>query len=62
MDRRLARDLQIPIYDVQIVGYPPRMRAYTKRLKEEGRKDRMLPEHHEPPVRTQRPPRGRDEE
>jgi hypothetical protein len=60
--RRLARDLEIPIYDVQIVGYPPRMRAYTKRLKEEGRKDRMLPDHSEPPVRTQRPPRSRDED
>lgn len=54
--RRLARDLRIPIYDVQIVGYPQRMRDYTKRLKQEGRTDRLLPEHHEPPVRTQRPP------
>lgn len=53
--RRLARDLRIPIYDVQIVGYPPRMRAYTKRMKEEGRA-RMLPDHSEPPVRTQRAP------
>lgn len=54
--RKLARDLRIPIYDVQIVGYPQRMRDYNKRLKQEGRKDRMLPEHHQPPVRTQRPP------
>jgi hypothetical protein len=60
--RRLARDLQVPIYDVQIVGYPARMRAYTKRLNEEGRKERMLPDHNEPPVRTQRPPRSHRED
>lgn len=28
---RLARDLGIPVYDVQQTGYPPRMRAWTAR-------------------------------
>ncbi|MEV4252132.1 hypothetical protein AB0J52_03070 [Spirillospora sp. NPDC049652] len=28
---RVARDLGMPIYDVQIVGYPPRMRAWNAR-------------------------------
>jgi hypothetical protein len=54
--RRLAHELAIPVYDVQIVGYPPRMRAYNARIKAEGRTDRILPSHGPPPVRTQRPP------
>jgi hypothetical protein len=28
---KVARDLGLPVYDVQIVGYPPRMRAYNER-------------------------------
>ncbi|MFC0042110.1 hypothetical protein [Actinomadura rayongensis] len=28
---KVARNLSLPIYDVQIVGYPPRMRAYNER-------------------------------
>jgi hypothetical protein len=28
---KVARDLGLPIYDVQIVGYPPRMRAWNER-------------------------------
>ncbi|MDL4775180.1 MULTISPECIES: hypothetical protein [Thermomonosporaceae] len=28
---KVARDLALPIYDVQIVGYPPRMRAWNDR-------------------------------
>jgi hypothetical protein len=59
--RRLARELAIPVYDVQIVGYPPRMRAYNARLKAEGRTERMLPRDAPPPVRTQRPPASRPE-
>ena len=31
--RRVAKQLQLPVYDVQIVGYPERMRAYNARLK-----------------------------
>ncbi|WP_067491612.1 hypothetical protein [Actinomadura hibisca] len=30
---KVARDLGLPIYDVQIVGYPPRMRAWNERNK-----------------------------
>ena len=51
---RLARELAIPVYDVQLVGYPQRMREYNARLKAEGR--RRLPDAGEPPVRTDRPP------
>ncbi|HEX6198289.1 MAG TPA: hypothetical protein VFZ37_20430 [Jiangellaceae bacterium] len=29
-----ARKLEIPVYDAQIVGYPPRMREYNRRLRE----------------------------
>ena len=54
--RRLAHDLGVPIYDVQIVGYPERMRAYNARLKAAGRSERMLGEDAPPPVRTSRPP------
>lgn len=31
----LARKLEIPVYDAQIVGYPPRVREYNRRLREE---------------------------
>lgn len=39
--RRLAKQLQLPVYDVQIVGYPERMRAYNARLKA-SRSQRLL--------------------
>jgi len=54
--QRVARELGLPVYDVQIVGYPERMRAYNARLKAEGRKERQLPDESPPPVRTSRPP------
>jgi len=53
--RRVARDLKLPVYDVQIVGYPERMRAYNARLKARG-DGRLLREGGGPPVRTSRPP------
>jgi len=53
--RRVAHDLQLPVYDVQIVGYPERMRAYNARLKASG-DQRLLREGGGPPVRTSRPP------
>lgn len=53
--RRLARELGIPAYDVQIVGYPDRMRAYNAKLKAAGDTSRTLRDGG-PPVRTQRPP------
>jgi hypothetical protein len=53
--RRLARELGIPAYDVQIVGYPDRMRAYNARLKAAGDTSRTMRDGG-PPVRTQRPP------
>lgn len=28
---KVARDLRLPIYDVQIMGYPPRMREWNER-------------------------------
>jgi hypothetical protein len=31
--RRLARSLRIPVYDVQLVGYPQRMRDHDARAK-----------------------------
>lgn len=31
--RKVARDLSLPVYDVQLTGYPPRMRAYNERRK-----------------------------
>jgi hypothetical protein len=55
--RRLARELRLPVYDVQIVGYPERMRAYNERLKARG-DERLLREGGGPPVRTSRPPGG----
>jgi hypothetical protein len=41
--RQVAKQLSLPVYDVQIVGYPDRMRAYNARLKAAGRSERMLP-------------------
>jgi hypothetical protein len=54
--QRVARELGLPVYDVQIVGYPERMRAYNARMKAEGRTDRRLRDDGAPPVRTSRPP------
>jgi len=54
--QRVARELGLPVYDVQIVGYPERMRAYNARMKAEGRTDRRLQSDGPPPVRTSRPP------
>ena len=31
---RVARDLALPIYDVQLTGYPARMRAYNERRRQ----------------------------
>jgi len=28
---KVARDLGLPVYDAQLVGYPPRMRAWNER-------------------------------
>jgi hypothetical protein len=53
--RRLAHELSVPVYDVQIVGYPERMRAYNARLKASGG-ERVLRDPGGPPVRTSRPP------
>jgi hypothetical protein len=53
--RRLAHDLRVPVYDVEIVGYPERMRAYNARLKASGG-GRVLRDPDSPPVRTSRPP------
>ena len=36
--RRLGEQLQIPVYDVQRVGYPQRMRDYDARRREERRR------------------------
>jgi hypothetical protein len=54
--RQVAKQLGLPVYDVQIVGYPERMRAYNARLKAAGRSERKLGEDGSPPVRTSRPP------
>jgi len=54
--RQVAKQLGLPVYDVQIVGYPERMRAYNARLKAARRSERMLGEDGSPPVRTSRPP------
>jgi hypothetical protein len=54
--RQVAKQLGLPVYDVQIVGYPERMRAYNARLKAAGRSERMLGDDSPPPVRTSRPP------
>jgi hypothetical protein len=55
MARKLARELELPVYNVQIVGYPDRMRAYNARLKASGDTSRVLRDGG-PPVRTSRPP------
>ncbi|GAB3566746.1 oxidoreductase [Spelaeicoccus albus] len=34
----LARDMEIPVYDVLKTGYPPRMRAWTRRRRGEARR------------------------
>lgn len=31
---RVARDLALPVYDVQLTGYPGRMRAYNERRRQ----------------------------
>ena len=54
--RQVAKQLGLPVYDVQIVGYPERLRAYNARLKAAGRSERMLGDDAPPPVRTSRPP------
>ncbi|MER7435771.1 hypothetical protein ABT341_13770 [Pseudonocardia alni] len=45
--KKLARSLQMPIYDVQLVGYPNRMREHDARdraLRKRERQERMLRE------------------
>ncbi len=37
--RGLARDLNVPVYDVQLTGYPQRMREWNARQKAAGRDD-----------------------
>jgi hypothetical protein len=54
--RQVAKQLSLPVYDVQIVGYPERMRAYNARLKAAGRSERTMRGDAAPPVRTSRPP------
>ena len=62
--RQVAKQLELPVYDVQIVGYPQRMRAYNARLKA-SRSDRILgdeaPRRSGPPGPRAAPPdpRGR---
>ncbi|MGY1712630.1 oxidoreductase [Geodermatophilus sp. SYSU D00758] len=34
--RRLSRELGIPVHDVQVTGYPQRMRAWTQRHHGQG--------------------------
>ena len=36
--RRLSRDLAVPVYDAQVTGYPQRMRDWTARQKQDGRR------------------------
>ncbi|GIH70176.1 hypothetical protein Mth01_24290 [Sphaerimonospora thailandensis] len=31
---KVARDLALPVYDVQLTGYPARMRAYNERRRQ----------------------------
>lgn len=43
--RKLARSLQMPIYDVQLVGYPQRMRDHDARgraVRRKARQEEML--------------------
>jgi hypothetical protein len=32
----VARDLRLPVYDVQITGYPQRMRDFNERRRKQG--------------------------
>jgi hypothetical protein len=57
--RRLAHELAIPVYDVQIVGYPERMRAWNHRHKHTGGGHPVIDPDGDPPVKTSRPPRRR---
>jgi len=34
--QKVARDLRLPVYDVQITGYPQRMRDFNERRKKQG--------------------------
>ncbi len=36
--RRLSRELAIPVYDAQVTGYPQRMREWSARQKNDGRR------------------------
>jgi hypothetical protein len=52
----LGRRLTIPMYDVQIVGYPQRMREWTRRQKSAGRDGaRSAPEVTSSEPRTEPP-------
>jgi hypothetical protein len=35
--QKVARDLRLPVYDVQVTGYPQRMRDFNERRRREGR-------------------------
>src|SRR5204863_99349 len=48
--RGLAERLAVPVYDVRLVGYPKRSRAWSDRNRLEGRRDREGAAH--PPERT----------
>jgi hypothetical protein len=34
--KKVARDLKLPVYDVQITGYPQRMRDFNERRRKQG--------------------------
>ncbi|WP_459803033.1 hypothetical protein [Herbidospora sp. RD11066] len=34
--RKVAHNLRLPVYDVQLTGYPARMRAYNERRRQAG--------------------------
>lgn len=34
--QKIGRDLRLPVYDVQITGYPQRMRDFNERRKRQG--------------------------
>jgi hypothetical protein len=34
--QKVARDLNLPVYDVQITGYPQRMREFNERRRKQG--------------------------
>jgi hypothetical protein len=36
--RKLSRDLSVPVYDAQVTGYPQRMRDWSARQKQQGRR------------------------